>query len=96
MKATPEIIALTLWYSVAAVGIAIVNDFKSVEGTRGTQFQIPHRTKPGPLTGDAKLGLSSAPVVFGVDTAKHPGVELALTHMESINPSPVGIAPKPV
>ena len=30
---TPEIIALTLWYSVAAVGIAIVNDFKSVEGS---------------------------------------------------------------
>lgn len=51
-QATPEIIALTLWYSVAAVGIAIVNDFKSVEG-------------------DAKLGLSSAPVVFGVDTAKY-------------------------
>ena len=31
-QVTPEIIALTLWYSVAAVGIAIVNDFKSVEG----------------------------------------------------------------
>eukprot|EP00439_Symbiodinium_sp_Y106_P005575 s5914_g1.t1 len=51
-QATPEIIALTLWYSIAAVGIAIVNDFKSVEG-------------------DTKLGLSSAPVVFGVDTAKY-------------------------
>ncbi|CAE7353895.1 CHLG [Symbiodinium natans] len=49
---TPEIIGLTLWYSIAAVGIAIVNDFKSVEG-------------------DTKLGLSSAPVVFGVDTAKY-------------------------
>merc|ERR1712183_674766 len=33
------------------VGIAIVNDFKSIEG-------------------DEKLGLSSAPVAFGVDTAK--------------------------
>lgn len=51
-QVTPEIIALTLWYSVAAVGIAIVNDFKSVEG-------------------DRKLGLSSAPVVFGIDTAKY-------------------------
>ncbi|CAJ1354948.1 unnamed protein product [Effrenium voratum] len=51
-EVTPEIIALTLWYSVAAVGIAIVNDFKSVEG-------------------DKKLGLSSAPVVFGIDTAKY-------------------------
>lgn len=34
-QVTPEIIALTLWYSVAAVGIAIVNDFKSVEGGVG-------------------------------------------------------------
>lgn len=47
-----EIIILTLFYSIAAVGIAIVNDFKSIEG-------------------DTKLGLSSAPVVFGVDTAKY-------------------------
>mmetsp|Transcript_1003 Transcript_1003/g.2232 ORF Transcript_1003/g.2232 Transcript_1003/m.2232 type:complete len:455 (+) Transcript_1003:37-1401(+) len=47
-----EIILLTLFYSVAAVGIAIVNDFKSYEG-------------------DKKLGLSSAPVVFGIDTAKY-------------------------
>eukprot|EP00931_Biecheleriopsis_adriatica_P120912 TRINITY_DN96003_c0_g1_i1.p1 TRINITY_DN96003_c0_g1~~TRINITY_DN96003_c0_g1_i1.p1 ORF type:complete len:415 (+),score=63.38 TRINITY_DN96003_c0_g1_i1:49-1293(+) len=51
-EVTPEIVALTLWYSIAAVGIAIVNDFKSIEG-------------------DTKLGLSSAPVVFGVDTAKY-------------------------
>eukprot|EP00933_Yihiella_yeosuensis_P071606 TRINITY_DN79823_c0_g1_i1.p1 TRINITY_DN79823_c0_g1~~TRINITY_DN79823_c0_g1_i1.p1 ORF type:complete len:440 (+),score=54.92 TRINITY_DN79823_c0_g1_i1:63-1382(+) len=51
-QVTPEIVALTLWYSVAAIGIAIVNDFKSVEG-------------------DRKLGLSSAPVVFGIDTAKY-------------------------
>jgi len=49
---TSEIVALTLWYSVAAIGIAIVNDFKSVDG-------------------DRKLGLSSAPVVFGVETAKY-------------------------
>ena len=27
------------------------------------------------VRGDTKLGLSSAPVVFGVDTAKHPGAE---------------------
>lgn len=33
-EVTPEIIVLTLWYSVAAVGIAIVNDFKSVEGAQ--------------------------------------------------------------
>uniref|UniRef100_A0A7S2DQH6 Chlorophyll synthase n=1 Tax=Alexandrium andersonii TaxID=327968 RepID=A0A7S2DQH6_9DINO len=51
-QVSPEIIALTLWYSIAAIGIAIVNDFKSVEG-------------------DRKLGLSSAPVVFGIDTAKY-------------------------
>jgi len=49
---TPEIVALTLFYSIGAVGIAIVNDFKSIEG-------------------DTKLGLSSAPVVFGIDTAKY-------------------------
>uniref|UniRef100_A0A7S0ATS0 Chlorophyll synthase n=1 Tax=Pyrodinium bahamense TaxID=73915 RepID=A0A7S0ATS0_9DINO len=49
---SPEIVALTLWYSVAAIGIAIVNDFKSLDG-------------------DRELGLSSAPVVFGVDTAKY-------------------------
>eukprot|EP00930_Biecheleria_cincta_P045760 TRINITY_DN31536_c0_g1_i2.p1 TRINITY_DN31536_c0_g1~~TRINITY_DN31536_c0_g1_i2.p1 ORF type:complete len:451 (-),score=74.55 TRINITY_DN31536_c0_g1_i2:134-1450(-) len=49
---TTEVILLTLFYSIAAVGIAIVNDFKSVEG-------------------DRKLGLSSAPVVFGIDTAKY-------------------------
>jgi len=51
-EVSPEIVALTLWYSVAAIGIAIVNDFKSVDG-------------------DRKLGLSSAPVVFGIDTAKY-------------------------
>jgi len=51
-EVTPEIIVLTLFYSIAGVGIAIVNDFKSIEG-------------------DKKLGLSSAPVVFGVDTAKY-------------------------
>jgi chlorophyll synthase len=49
---TTEIVALTLFYSIGAIGIAIVNDFKSVEG-------------------DTKLGLSSAPVVFGIDTAKY-------------------------
>ncbi len=31
---TPTIIALTLFYSLAGLGIAIVNDFKSVEGDR--------------------------------------------------------------
>jgi len=51
-EVTPEIILLTLFYSIAGVGIAIVNDFKSIDG-------------------DKKLGLSSAPVVFGVDTAKY-------------------------
>eukprot|EP00442_Polarella_glacialis_P018968 CAMPEP_0115078080 /NCGR_PEP_ID=MMETSP0227-20121206/17359_1 /TAXON_ID=89957 /ORGANISM="Polarella glacialis, Strain CCMP 1383" /LENGTH=447 /DNA_ID=CAMNT_0002465443 /DNA_START=51 /DNA_END=1394 /DNA_ORIENTATION=- len=50
-EVTPEIVALTLWYSIAAIGIAIVNDFKSIKG-------------------DTELGLESAPVVFGVDTAK--------------------------
>lgn len=49
---TPEIVVVTLLYSLAGVGIAIVNDFKSIEG-------------------DKKLGLSSAPVVFGVDTASY-------------------------
>lgn len=49
---TPEILLLTTFYSVAAIGIAIVNDFKSIEG-------------------DAKLGLQSLPVMYGVDTAKY-------------------------
>jgi len=33
-EVTPEIIVLTLFYSMAGLGIAIVNDFKSVEGDR--------------------------------------------------------------
>lgn len=49
---TPPVVLLTALYSFAGLGIAIVNDFKSVEG-------------------DAKLGLRSLPVEFGVDTAKY-------------------------
>ncbi|MBF2057952.1 MAG: chlorophyll synthase ChlG [Cyanobacterium sp. T60_A2020_053] len=44
------IVVLTLIYSMAGLGIAVVNDFKSVEG-------------------DAKLGLNSLPVMFGVTGA---------------------------
>ncbi|NJP12589.1 MAG: chlorophyll synthase ChlG [Leptolyngbyaceae cyanobacterium RU_5_1] len=33
-EVTPTIIALTLFYSLAGLGIAVVNDFKSVEGDR--------------------------------------------------------------
>ncbi|KAB1224376.1 Chlorophyll synthase, chloroplastic [Morella rubra] len=36
---TPDIIVLTLLYSVAGLGIAIVNDFKSVEGDRAMGLQ---------------------------------------------------------
>eukprot|EP00871_Galdieria_phlegrea_P005661 jgi/Galph1/6096/GphlegSOOS_G4743.1 len=46
-----KVIGLTLLYSFAGLGIAIVNDFKSIQG-------------------DAKLGLDSIPVHFGVDKAK--------------------------
>ena len=41
---------LTLAYSLSGLGIAVINDFKSVEG-------------------DAKLGLNSLPVVFGIKNA---------------------------
>eukprot|EP00929_Paragymnodinium_shiwhaense_P110714 TRINITY_DN7791_c0_g1_i1.p1 TRINITY_DN7791_c0_g1~~TRINITY_DN7791_c0_g1_i1.p1 ORF type:complete len:368 (+),score=77.79 TRINITY_DN7791_c0_g1_i1:210-1313(+) len=51
-EVSTEIIIFTLLYSFAGVGIAIVNDFKSVEG-------------------DKQLGLESAPVVLGIDTAKY-------------------------
>ncbi|GAY32030.1 hypothetical protein CUMW_000170 [Citrus unshiu] len=36
---TPDIIVLTLLYSIAGLGIAIVNDFKSVEGDRAMGLQ---------------------------------------------------------
>ncbi|KAL7095299.1 hypothetical protein ACP275_10G015000 [Erythranthe tilingii] len=36
---TPDIIVLTLLYSVAGLGIAIVNDFKSIEGDRQMGLQ---------------------------------------------------------
>ncbi len=41
---------LTLAYSLSGLGIAVINDFKSVEG-------------------DAKLGLNSLPVIFGIKKA---------------------------
>jgi len=46
-----KVMVFTLFYSFAGLGIATVNDFKSIEG-------------------DAKLGLKSLPVAFGIDTAK--------------------------
>ncbi|XP_030449969.1 chlorophyll synthase, chloroplastic [Syzygium oleosum] len=36
---TPDIVVLTLLYSIAGLGIAIVNDFKSVEGDRAMGLQ---------------------------------------------------------
>ncbi|KAK4771299.1 hypothetical protein SAY87_031831 [Trapa incisa] len=36
---TPDIIVLTLLYSIAGLGIAIVNDFKSIEGDRAMGLQ---------------------------------------------------------
>ncbi|KAI9085119.1 hypothetical protein K1719_032935 [Acacia pycnantha] len=36
---TPDIVVLTLLYSIAGLGIAIVNDFKSVEGDRALGLQ---------------------------------------------------------
>jgi chlorophyll synthase len=47
----PIFFILPILYSIAGLGIAIVNDFKSIEG-------------------DAKLGLNSLPVAFGIDGAK--------------------------
>jgi hypothetical protein len=38
---TPDVMALTVAYSLAGLGIAIVNDFKSIEGDRcGGQSQV--------------------------------------------------------
>ena len=31
---TPDVVVLTILYSLAGLGIAIVNDFKSIEGDR--------------------------------------------------------------
>jgi chlorophyll synthase len=31
---TPDVMVLTVAYSIAGLGIAIVNDFKSIEGDR--------------------------------------------------------------
>lgn len=31
---TPDVMVLTVLYSIAGLGIAIVNDFKSIEGDR--------------------------------------------------------------
>lgn len=36
---TPDVVVLTLLYSIAGLGIAIVNDFKSVEGDRALGLQ---------------------------------------------------------
>ncbi|XP_031107170.1 chlorophyll synthase, chloroplastic-like [Ipomoea triloba] len=36
---TPDVIVLTLLYSIAGLGIAIVNDFKSIEGDRAMGLQ---------------------------------------------------------
>ncbi|KAG0478613.1 hypothetical protein HPP92_013332 [Vanilla planifolia] len=36
---TPDIVVLTLLYSIAGLGIAIVNDFKSIEGDRALGLQ---------------------------------------------------------
>ncbi|KAJ6316067.1 hypothetical protein OIU78_019363 [Salix suchowensis] len=36
---TPDIIVLTLLYSIAGLGIGIVNDFKSIEGDRALGLQ---------------------------------------------------------
>ncbi|KAL2902008.1 Chlorophyll synthase chloroplastic [Bienertia sinuspersici] len=36
---TPDIVVLTLLYSIAGLGIAIVNDFKSIEGDRAMGLQ---------------------------------------------------------
>ncbi|CAN6901722.1 unnamed protein product [Brassica oleracea] len=37
---TPDIVVLTLLYNIAGLGIAIVNDFKSVEGDRAMVLQF--------------------------------------------------------
>ncbi|MCI04777.1 chlorophyll synthase chloroplastic-like, partial [Trifolium medium] len=41
---TPDVIVLTLLYSIAGLGIAIVNDFKSVEGDRALGLQVYYIT----------------------------------------------------
>lgn len=40
---TPDVMALTVAYSIAGLGIAIVNDFKSIEGDRQMGLQVRAR-----------------------------------------------------
>lgn len=41
---TLDVIVLTMLYSTAGLGIAIVNDFKSIEGDRCTSTPLLRRT----------------------------------------------------
>ncbi|OEL35465.1 Chlorophyll synthase, chloroplastic [Dichanthelium oligosanthes] len=66
---TPDIVVLTTLYSIAGLGIAIVNDFKSIEGDRTLGLQKFHF--PGYLLSTGKLyyalallGLTIPQVVF--------------------------------
>ncbi|XLT42514.1 hypothetical protein HN873_035118, partial [Arachis hypogaea] len=59
---TSDIIFLTLLYSIAGLGIAMVNDFKSVEGDRALGLQVNAVT--------LFLSITSLPVAFCTETAK--------------------------
>jgi len=61
-----DVMIFTILYSIAGLGIAIVNDFKSIEGDRFLVCPSFHRKE----VLIRELGLKSLPVVFGVDTAK--------------------------
>ena len=76
-----DVTILTVLYSIAGLGIAIVNDFKSIEGDRcascwtclSCQSRIVRRSKARSETAHTvcrAMGMQSLPVAFGVDTAK--------------------------
>ncbi len=45
---TPDVMLLTIAYSIAGLGIAIVNDFKSIEGDRYVHTYALTHTIAGP------------------------------------------------
>ncbi|PNH08873.1 Chlorophyll synthase, chloroplastic [Tetrabaena socialis] len=79
---TPDVMALTVAYSLAGLGIAIVNDFKSIEGDRWVLeifFQYKYFL-PDPIANDVKYQASAQPfLVFGLLTTG-----LAIGHMNQV------------
>ncbi|KAL3616859.1 hypothetical protein CASFOL_039253 [Castilleja foliolosa] len=71
---TPDIIVLTLLYSIAGLGIAIVNDFKSVEGDRKMGLQssaIPKKVDIIEGMHVISVACGSALSLVVVDRTKH-------------------------